>query len=387
MAAVAMSQSITQAELGRATLARQFLLERTDAPALQVIERLVGMQSQVPNPAFTGLWSRIQDFDFDELSSLMMERQTVRLTLMRATVHLVSADDARGLRPLIQDLYDRQFLAARVRELGGSGVDLDDLDAYTRELLEEEPRSAKDLEALLGERWPGAPPKMMLTVARLRLPLLQVPPRGVWGKSLQTTYALLDHFTGAPLESMGREDVVRRYLAAAGPATVEDFERWSGLVGFGPVFGKLAGDDELLRLRGPGDAELYDLPDAPRPDPETPAPVRILPEWDSMLMMHADRGRVVDPDRRAALLSVNGIYASSVLSGGRIVAAVKTTKATKGRTGGTIDVWPFEKLTKAAQTAIAAEGDGLLTAMGKGYAGGDVVFHAPGSGYPDRRAP
>ncbi|MDO9352744.1 MAG: winged helix DNA-binding domain-containing protein [Solirubrobacteraceae bacterium] len=374
------TQTITLEELGRATLARQHLLERTGDTALEVIERLVGLQSQVPNPAFTGLWSRIRDFDFDELSALMTDRWTVRLTLMRATVHLVSATDARGLRPLLQEVYERQFLPSRARTL--LAVDLTDLDAYVTDLLWEAPRSAKDLEVLLGDRWPAEPQKMLLTVARLRLPLVQVPPRGVWGESLQTTYALLTEFVGAPLDPMPRDEAVRRYLAAAGPATVDDFERWSGLVGFATTFAALADRDELLRFTGPGEAELFDLPDAPRPAPDTPAPVRILPEWDSMLMMHADRGRVVDPDRRAALLSVNGIYASSVLAGGRIVAAVKTSK---GKAGGVIDVWPFETLTKRTQGAIAAEGEGLLTAMGRGYAGGDTVFHEPGTGYPDRR--
>lgn len=376
--AVSTQPRLTLRELNRATLARQHLLERTTDSPLAVIERLVGMQSQIPAPPFTGLWSRVEGFAFDDLSALMLDRSAIRLSLMRCTVHLVSARDALALRPRIQELYDRQFLQAR--ELALPSVDVAELDAFVRALLGEEPRTTKALGEALEARWPGEARGRLVTVARLRQPLLQIPPRGVWGKALQTTYALLDDFTGETPRAIGRTELVRRYLAAAGPATAKDFQLWSGLTGWEPVFAGMA--EELLTFQGPRGELLFDLPDAPRPAPDTPAPVRLLPEWDSTLMMYADRCRVVTEDRRKAMLSINGIYAASVLVDGFVVAACKTTK---GKTGGRIDVWPFERLIKTAQRAIATEGDALLTAMGKGYAGGDVVFHAAGTGFPDRR--
>lgn len=365
--------TISLRELGRATLARQHLLERTDASVIEVMERLVGLQSQIPNPAFTGLWSRIEGFEFADLSAAMLDRSAVRLTLMRVTVHLVSARDALALRPLLQEQFDRSFVPARVRML--DGVDLEAVESFARELIADAPQTTKQLTDALAARWPGHPPAALLTYVRLRLPLLQIPPRGVWGKSFQTTYSLLDDFTGETPQPMSRADLVRRYLASAGPATVKDMQLWSGLPGLQPTFTELG--DALVTFRGPEGETFYDLPDAPRPPADTPAPVRILPEWDT-LMMFADRRRIVDEDRRKVMLSINGIYSASVIVDGVVVATCKTSKS---KAGGRIDVWPFEKLTKTIQADIRREGDALLTAMGKGYAGGDVVIHEAGTGY------
>lgn len=185
-------------ELNRALLARQMLLERRAMPALDAIEHLVGMQSQAPNPPYIGLWSRLAGFAFDEVGELMTDRRALRIVLMRGTLHLVSARDARALRPLTQVILDNH-LKARTREL--DGIDLTALVASARALLEGEPRTDKELRTMLAERWPDADAALLGWAARCSLPLVQVPPRGIWGASGMARHTTLDAWLDGPAVS------------------------------------------------------------------------------------------------------------------------------------------------------------------------------------------
>lgn len=222
-----MTEVLSQRALNRATLARQYLLQRASAPAIDVIEHLAGMQSQAPLAPYVGLWARLRDFTPGELSALTWQRQVVRLHLMPNTVHLVSARDALGWRPLFSPLHAAEF---RAHFRGGlMGVDQQALLRQARRLLEEQPRTRTQLGKLLAQRWPDADPAALAYAATHHIPLCQVPPRGIWGKTGPPAWAPVDSWLGASLRPMPVDRLVLRYLGAFGPATVVDMQQWSGL--------------------------------------------------------------------------------------------------------------------------------------------------------------
>lgn len=362
--------------LNRATLARQHLLERTTASPVEVAERLVGLQSQLPGPPYAGLWSRIEDFAFSDLSALIESRELVRMGLMRGTIHLVSARDGAGLWPFTVAVMDSGWESMRRAVLEEAGVDVEAAMAETERRLREAPMTADALGAALADQWPAAKPNLLGSIARFRHPVVQIPPRGLWGKSGPAIYALIDDWTGTERPAYEPREIVRRYLAGYGPASPADMQQWCGVKRLRAVFAELG--DELITVLGPDGKTLHDLPDAPRPDADTPAPVRLLPEWDNLLLSHADRTRVIDEDRRKAIMSVNGINDAAVLVDGRVEA---TWKAIAGKGGGTLTVAPFTALSKSARAEIDQEGEALLEAMGEGYAGGEVVFEGNGAAW------
>jgi len=340
-------------ELNRAFLERQMLLRRQDLHSFEAIEHLAGMQAQAPHPPYVGLWTRIEGFDPGELGRLIEDRRAVRIALMRNTVHLVTAGDCLRFRPLVQPVIDRGVYARRA---GMDGIDTGALSAAGRALLEERPRTAKELGGLLGERWPDRDPALLARAIRHLLPLVQVPPRGVWGKSGQTTHTTAEAWLGRPLDpSYSPEEMVLRYLAAFGPASVKDAQTWSGLTRLNPVFERLR--PRLLTFRDERGGELFDLPDAPRPDPEVEAPPRFLPEFDNLILSHADRTRVIADGYRKALASKNGMVPAAVLLDGFVRGTWKTGQ-TRGKT--TLEIEEFEPLSKEDRDSLAEEGERLL---------------------------
>ena len=254
-----MTEVLSQRALNRATLARQYLLERAPLPAVEAIEQLAGMQSQAPLAPYVGLWTRLRDFAPERLATLTQERQVVRLHLMRNTVHLVSARDALAWRALFAPQHAAQF---RANFRGGiEGVDLAELLGQARRLLAERPRSRAELGRLLAEGWPDAEPTALAYAVTHHLMLCQVPPRGVWGKGGPAIWAPLAEWLGAPLGSVPVDELVLRYLGAFGPATVADVQAWSGLTRLREVVERL----DLRTFRGRAGQLLHDLPDAPRP--------------------------------------------------------------------------------------------------------------------------
>jgi hypothetical protein len=281
---------LTQRALNRALLARQGLLERSGESALDTIERLVGMQAQVPSNPYIALWSRLRDFRAGELSELIAGRAAVRAGLMRATIHLVSACDALVLHPLTLPLLARSFRSPFGRALGGAQVD--EVAAAGRELLAAEPRTRAELGALLAPRWPAADPAALGHAVTFHNALVQITPRGLWGRSAQARWALTEQWLGAELDGAASVDrIVMRYLAAFGPAATADVRTWSGITGLRHVIARLR--PELRTFRDERGRELFDVPAAPLPDPETPAPPRFLPEYDNLLLSHADRSRML----------------------------------------------------------------------------------------------
>jgi len=342
--------------LNRAFLERQMLLRRRKLSAAEALEHLVGMQAQAPNPPYIGMWTRLEDFHPGELASLISDRCAVRIALMRNTIHLVTAHDCLALRPLVQPIFDRDLRANYSHGGNIKGMDLDALTAAGRALLDEKPRTGKDLGALLAERWPDRNPASLAHAVRGRVPLVQVPPRGIWGESGPAAHATAESWLGRPLNpGLSSDEMVTRYLGAFGPATVMDAQAWSGLTRMREVFERLR--PHLRTFRDERGKELFDLPDAPRTDPGIPAPVRFLPEFDNATLSHADRARIISDDHRKVISSKNGMVPATVLVDGFVRGTWKVER-TKKMAGLVIE--PFEPLSKENCDALAEEGERLL---------------------------
>jgi Winged helix DNA-binding domain len=347
-------------ELNRATLERQMLLRRRKLSAFEAIEHLVGMQAQAPAPPYVGLWTRLQEFHPDELARLILERRAVRIALMRNTVHLVSARDCLVLRPLMQPVFDRTLYSTRANRAHLEGIDIEALVAAGRALLEERPRTAKELGELLQEQWPERDPTSLARAIRHLVPLVQVPPRGVWGKSGPAAHTTAEAWLGRPLDpAPSLEETILRYLGAFGPATVKDVQTWSGLSRLGEVIERLR--PRLTIFRDERGKELFDVPDAPMPDPDTPAPPRFLPEFDNLILSHADRTRVIAEEYRKAIASKNGMVPASVLVDGFVRGTWKTERR-RGKAH--LEIKPFEPLSKEDGDALAEEGERLIRFTG-----------------------
>ena len=346
--------------LNRATLERQLLLRRRPLAVLDAVDHLVGLQAQVPLNPYTALWSRLDPFDPDELGRLVEDRAVVRIIVMRATIHLVTADDCLLLRPLTQPVVDGEL--ARHPELAPAlrGVDLEPVVAFARSLLAS-PRTLGEMRAAMTERFPEHDGAALAQACRNLLALVQVPPRGVWGRTGQVRYATAEAWLGRPLVAEPSiDDVVLRYLAAFGPATAADVSAWCRLTGMREVVDRLR--SRLRPFRDEQGRSLVDLPDAPRPDPDTPAPVRFLPEFDNALLSHADRNRFVDPEPRARLAGDGRRVEGTVLVDGRVAGTWRIERDGRERSPATLVVGLLERdrLPAGVRDDVEAEGRALL---------------------------
>ncbi|UAK31213.1 winged helix DNA-binding domain-containing protein [Nocardia asteroides] len=339
--------------LNRATLARQLLLERADLPVSGAVAHLCGLQAQEPQEPFVGLWSRLRAFEPATLDELLTTRRVVRTQLMRRTVHLVTAADALAWRTRHDAMLRQKILGSYRREL--TGVDLDELTAAAWELLADgRPRTMPELGRELAARWPTAGPRPLgeLVIAAL-VPTVQLPPRGLWRHKSGARAVPLATWLGREVDppapdgtdTVGKA-LVRRYLAAFGPASVADLRAWCGLAGLPAAVA--ATRDELLTFRDEQGRELLDLPDAPRPDPDIPAPVRFLPAFDNAILGYHDRTRIIDHAHRG--LSIAGERV--VLVDGR-VAATWTCRADA------LTVTPLRHLSRFEHTAVVEQGQEL----------------------------
>ncbi|MFF7749505.1 winged helix DNA-binding domain-containing protein [Streptomyces sp. NPDC007971] len=347
--------------LNRATLARQLLLRRSPLCAEDALGHLLGLQAQNVKPPYYALAARLEDFAPEHLSRLMADRRAVRIVTLRSTIHTHTAEDCLTLRPLVQGARDRELTAFRK---GLAGVDLDRLAALARDLVEAEPRTMTQLRAALSTEWPHADPQSLAVAARCRLPLVQVTPRGLWSRSGQVALTTAEHWLDRPARPAPAPDaVVLRYLAAFGPASVKDMQTWAGLTRLKDVFERLR--PWLLAFRDANGVELFDLPDAPRPDPGTPAPPRFLPEFDNLLLSHADRTRVVPPEYWGRSWTVNQAHRTLLVDG--FLAGLWKPE------GDTLVIETFGTLTKARREDVLAEGARMMETMHPG-ASYDIRF-------------
>jgi len=353
--------------LNRALLARQLLLERRPASAASTIERLVGMQAQAPNLPYIGLWTRLEGFRHEELSRLIETRRAVRISLMRNTIHLVTARDAFALKPLFTPLGERGFLRGSPWGKGMTEADLNAIREPGREIMAERPRTVAELARMLGERFPGRDSLAMAYGVRYMVPLVFTTPRGIWRASGPVTLTTFDAWLGrSPGPAITPERLVTRYLGAFGPASPADMRAWSGLA-FRPVFEKLR--PKLETFRTEGGVELFDLPSAPRPSGDTAAPVRFLPDYDNVLLAHADRTRIMPHGRHLGMFNSAG-----VLQGGVLVDGFVRAMWTPSRPGLTVS--PFMKaFARIEKQAVEQEARRLLEFLAPGDEQ-DVAFGA-----------
>ncbi|MEU9981077.1 winged helix DNA-binding domain-containing protein [Streptomyces sp. NPDC050856] len=367
MAATTRHPVLSARALGRATLERQLLLRRTPMSAKHAVAHLVGLQAQNPKPPYYALAARLDGFRPGELSGLMESREVARIVTIRSTIHTHTAADVLGLRPLVQRARDREVGQFRK---GLVGVDLERLAALSRELVEERPRTPKEIRTALLAHWPDADPLALSVAARCLLPLVQVTPRGLWGRGGQVALTTAEAWLGTeerPAYTL--EDTVRRYLGAFGPASVKDMQTWSGLTRLRDTFDRLR--PELVTFQDEHGAELFDLPDAPRPDPEVPAPPRFLPEFDNLLLSHADRTRVVPKEYKDRTWQGNQAHPTFLVDG--LVAGVWRLEEDKAGEGAVVSVRPFGRLTRRQRDEVAEEAGRTLRIM-TGAPARDVRF-------------
>jgi hypothetical protein len=357
--------------LSRATLERQLLLRRWNLPVTEAIQRLAGLNAQDPEPPYLGLWSRLADFEHDALTRSLDDRSVVRSTLLRGTQHLVTAADYLDWRPLLQPALDRRQRGFFGRAT--AGVDPAALAAAARQLLAERPLTRPELGRLLAARWPGHEPGALAWSAQFLLPLIHPPPSGIWRSRGPTPCVLAESWLGRPLPAASSPDgMVKRHLAAFGPASVMDIQAWSGLTRLREPVERLGA--ALRPFRDEHGRRLYDLPDAPRPDPDTPAPPRFLPAVDNLLLAHADRTRVIT-DQHRKRVCIGAVVEPTVLVDGDVVAIWKLV-----RSHGTA-VLEVELLTSLAGTAranVAQEGMRLLDFATDDADHHDIRFVGPG---------
>jgi hypothetical protein len=334
--------------LGRATLARQFLLSRVRQPALSVVERRVGMQGQDPELPYFGLWSRIDGFALADLTRLLEERLVLRGTLYRGTQHLLATSDYLWVRPLLQPMLDVWQRGTFGRHT--AGIAPAELAAQAGELLGDRILSRPELGRALARRWPQCDPQWLARSVQGLLPIVHPVPDGTWRRRGTTPFAHAERLLGRPLEVRAVQDLVLRYLAAFGPASVKDMQAWSGMTRLAEAFEPLR--PRLRIFRDDSGAELFDLPDAPRPGPGVPAPARFLPTFDNVLFGHAERSRIVAADRRPYLM------ADAALTVDGVVRGLWKIKA------GVLEVRLFTALTAAERDEVCREGAALSRLAG-----------------------
>jgi hypothetical protein len=360
---------LSRRELNRATLARQLLLQRSPMSTLDTLEYLVGMQAQAPFAPYYGLWSRLDGFTSDELSGLLTSRKAVRIVLMRGTIHLVTARDCHRLRPVVQPALDRMLRSNATYRKPLEALDVAAVVEAAKQLLDAEALTPGEIGARLAEQWPDTPPRSLAEAARSLLPLVQVPPRALWQRSGQVRLTTAPAWLGKPRgKPLTIDDLVLRYLAAFGPASAADAQTWSGLTRLAEVLDRI----DVVQFKSEGGQRLYDIPDAPRPDPDMPAPVRLVAPFDNILLSHADRTRVISDEHRKRLLSgKNGVFPGTVLVDGFIAG---TWELVGKGTSTSMRVQPYLRLRGETLDAMTTEGNHLLkSAFGADDA--DVVIH------------
>lgn len=367
-----MAEVLTRVALNRMLLARQHLLARTTRPVLEVVEHLVGLQAQNPPSPYLALWSRVEGFSATTLGQALVAREVVRIGCLRATIHLVSARDVAPIRAVVQPVMERSYLAPgedrnKLRR-GLESVDKARLIARARDLLAHGPLTNAVLGGALAAEWPDADATEIGNAARALVPLVQIPPRGVWGASGQATWDLVDRWLSRSIpeaDEAAVDALVLRYLRAFGPATAADVQTWSGLAGVAEILERLS--KQLLTFSNERGQRLWDVPDGLRPDAATPAPPRFLPDYDNVALSHADRTRIVSEPLKKRLGRPNGVVPGTVLVDG-FVRGIWDFEKPKKADAGRLTVTLMEPIDKRARAPMIAEAQRFAAFLGDGKA-------------------
>lgn len=348
---------LTNRALNRAALARQMLLERSDATSLDAVEFLIGLQGQVSEGPYQALWSRLRDFRHADLTALIIDKTLVRATSLRATLHLHTVDDLIGLRPHVQATLDRMWQSAFGNRRFGDNSIAAVRKAGVR-LLDKGPMTGGALGTALQAKFPDGEAQAKAVLLQIKEILVQIPPTRIWGSGHAPLLTRIENWVPPPHKRTLRlDDLVVRYLAAFGPASILDMQAWSGLSKLAPVFKRLGAT--LMTFQSADGRVLYDLPDAPRPDADTPAPIRFLPDYDNVLLGYADRSRMVSEMDLKRLGTLTRSFRAVLVDG--VVAASWSIARSKRHAH--LAVTPFRKLLKREIREVEREGAAFLTFM------------------------
>ena len=340
--------------LNRATLARQFLLKREKTKALKAIERLVAMQAQLPRPPFIGLWSRVAGFERKQLAALLERKDVVRGTLLRGTLHVLSAKDFVAFRAVFGPMLEKAITT--VLRDRAKGLDVAKVTAQGAKFLSGGPRTFEEVRAHLVGLNPEVDERALGFAVRCAVQLVQVPVEAAWSFPTDAKFALASAWLGkATGSSTDPRPLVQRYLAAFGPASVADMQTWSGLKDLSAAFEALR--PTLVTFEDPRGKELFDLPKAERPDEDVEAPVRFLPDYDNLTLGHADRSRVIADAHRPLIASKNLQVPPMFLVDGFVAG---TWRIERTKAAATLTMKPFEAVAKKTRAALEAEGEALL---------------------------
>ncbi len=346
---------LTLREINRATLSRQLLLERSTITPTAAIERLVGMQAQLASAPYVGLWTRLKNFQRSDLASAIESRQVVKATLMRATLHLISANDYLHFRTAMNPVLEG---AAESIAKNRTPIDKDRVLKVAHDFIAEKPRTFAEISAMLSAEMPASDVGAMRYTVRTHIPMVQVPITTGWSYPGTPAFTLADEWLGKPISTEDHtRELVLRYLSAFGPATIADVQTWSflKLADLKVIFESLR--PELIVYRDEKKKELFDVQDAPIPDADMPAPIRFLPEFDNLLLSHKVRTRVIADEHRKKVYLPALRVAATILVDGFIGGVWKVEKA-KGIA--TLLIEPLVSLTKPQREEIAAEAEQLV---------------------------
>ena len=342
------ARTLTTRELNRALLARQFLLERSSLPMVAIIERMGGLQTQYAPSGYIGLWSRMRNFRRDSLTTALQQRQVIQGTLLRSTIHMVSTSDYWLFLSAIR--LTRRDWWQRVTRHQISEADMESAVRALREQLAKAPRRGDELKRILAER--GLPSFALGGVAQW-LEMVRVPPSGTWEQRKADLYGLAESWTRptAYTESAGLEHIIRRYLGAFGPASVREIADWGGVppTKLVPVLAQMS----LRHFRDEKGKDLIDLPKAPLPDADAPAPVRFLPTWDATLLVHARRTQIVPERYRPLIFNTRTPHSvpTFLIDG----AVAGTWRVDAGR----VELKPFEPIPRSVKREVDDEAERL----------------------------
>lgn len=358
-----MTPVLTRRALNRATLARQMLLARADRGIVDAVDFLIGLQAQVTDGPYQALWSRLDNFHHANLTALIVDRTLVRATSLRATLHLHTVDDLIGLRPLVQPTLDRMWQSA----FGNRRFGDNDIAAVHRagvKLLDNGPMTGGALGRALQEKFPLGEPLAKSVLLQVKEILVQIPPTRLWGSGHAPLLTRIENWVPKPHKRpLDKGALALRYLAAFGPASINDMQAWSGMTRLNATFATLA--DRLMQFESEDGRLLYDLPDAPRPGPDTPAPVRFLPDYDNVLLGYADRSRIVSVADQKRLVGLTRGF-RAVLVDGTVAASWSIMREKKA---GRLVITPFRTLTKREMRDTEREGAAFLGFMMNGKDG------------------
>jgi hypothetical protein len=344
---------MTPRQLNRATLARQLLLGRERLSVVDGVRRVVALQAQEPASPYVALWNRLFDFDPAELDAAFAARAVAKASLMRITLHAVAADDYTTCHQAMlgtlraSRLHDRRFQE--------TGLSIEDADALVPHVVAlcREPRSKDEIEAMLADRLGSAPDRHVWWALRTYAPLIHAPTGGPWSFGQRPSFQAAPTETDRDTRETATRHLLERYLEAFGPATAQDFAQFALLrqPSVRPALEALG--DALITHEGPDGGPLFDVPGAPLPDEDTPAPPRLLAMWESILLAYADRSRVIPDPYRAQVIRRNGNVLPTLLVDGYVSGVWR-------HVDGQIEALAFHRLPESAWEGLAAEARALL---------------------------